>query len=325
MRTLATSVSDGVPADCGDGHSGGAVGSNDPPLRPSQPKPDKSHIAGLSLPLDSLIPPAEQQQAPKRSHRGSVGQTKRAKWTKKDWCWAGWNRGANEAYQGFYGVGNTGASTSSPQQQAANTGGASSVAAAMPGPALPKQRPFNRAYTMPAAAIDAAAATMGATSKAAMPARPIGPGAAPTTPASMVPVQSQATTARPVGQSPHWSIPAPLLPHTPITPVPPSSVTQADERLAACDSAAPGAASEPPLRPPVQGQAPATPSGQRHMIAAELPPSPPSMPRSGPAEGTTAPPSIKCSWITSSATPANDLGFDAFPGMPLSTSERCSA
>ena len=130
LQTPVAPASDGVPAASGDGLSGDASGSNDPPPlpkqpaasgnghsggtsgpNPSQPKPDKSHIAGLSLPLDSLIPPAEQQQAPKRSHRGSVGQTKKAKWTKKDWCWAGWNWGANEAYQGYYGADSMGGSS----------------------------------------------------------------------------------------------------------------------------------------------------------------------------------------------------------------------
>ena len=219
LQTPVAPASDGVPAASGDGLSGGASGSTDPPpLRkqpaasgnghsggtsgpnPSQPKPDKSHIAGLSLPLDSLIPrpPAEQQQAPKRSHRGSVGQTKKAKWTKKDWCWAGWNWGANEAYQGYYGADSMGGS--SIQNQASNAGGASSVAAAMPGPAAPKPRPYNRAYTMPAAAIDAAAVSMGATSKAAMPARPSGNAAPGMLPAAAVPpAQPQVSAARPVG------------------------------------------------------------------------------------------------------------------------------
>ena len=274
-----------------------ASGSNDPLPHPSQPKPDKSHIAGLSMPLDSLIPPAEQQQAPKRSHRGSVGQAKRAKWTKKDWCWAGWNWGANEAYQGYYDSDKVGSGSSSTQQPSQIAGGPSSVAAAMPGPAMPKPRPFNRAYTMPAAAIDAAAATMGATSKAAMPVRPSGSGAASVNlVADLAPAQPHIPAARPVGQSPHWSIPAPMMPHTmphtPITPGPPTRVAQADERLAACQSAHADGARDQSARPCVQSQAPRTPAGPRPATASELPPSPPSMLRSGPAEMPTSPPTM---------------------------------
>ena len=115
----------------------------------------------------------------------------------------------------------------------------STVAAAMPGPAMPKARPYNRAYTMPAAAIDAAAATLGAISKAAMHMRPnqdSGSGQCesdrrPCPHYASIFCQPQMPAARPVGQSPHWSIPAPLLPHTPMTPGPPVRVAQADERL----------------------------------------------------------------------------------------------
>ena len=307
LQSHASTASDAVPTASGDGLSGGASGSNDPlPLlrqstdsgngysggasgfNPSQPKPDKSHIAGLSLPLDSLIPPAEQQQAPKRSHRGSVGQSKKTKWTKKDWCWAGWNWGANEAYQGYYGADRMGGSST--PNQTSNAGSAPSVAAAMPGPALPKPRPYNRAYTMPAAAIDATAASMGATSKAAMPARPSGHAATSMPPAAAVaPAQPQVSAARPVGESPHWSIPAPLMPHTPITPGPPSRVFQADERLAACESACAGAERDQHLRSAVQGQAPDTPAGPRPVAAREPPPTPPTMPRPA-AEGPLVPP-----------------------------------
>ena len=224
---------DGTHRNACSAHAGQSAGSTDPAPHPSQPKPDKSHIVGLSLALDSLIPAAEQSQAPKRSHRGSVGQAKKAKWTSRDWCWAGWNWGANEAYQGYYDAQRAGSGQSS-QQPSHDAGQGRTVAAAMPGPAMPKPRPYNRAYTMPAAAIDAAAATLGATSKAAMPV-------SPSAGVPIIPDQGMALSSlpgrvathelRPVGQSPHWSIPAPLLPGSPASPGLPVRVAQADERL----------------------------------------------------------------------------------------------
>ena len=207
-----------------DDHAGVVFGSSDAHPHPSQPKPDKSHIAGLSLPLDSLIPAAEQPQASKRSHRGSVGQAKKAKWTSRDWRWAGWNWGADEAYQGYYDPSGVGSGTSSQPQPSRGACSGSAVAAALAGPAVPTARPYNRAYTMPAAAIDVSAATLGAMSKAAMPMRPQDSGIASVsqvaTPAPALPASMNLhmPDARPVGQSPYWSIPAPLPPHTPTTP-----------------------------------------------------------------------------------------------------------
>ena len=271
----------------GDGEAviGGASGSNDPRSTcTSMPKPDKSHIAGLSLPLDSLIPPEEpEKHGQKRSHRGSVGQSKKSKWTKRDWCWAGWNWGANEAYQGYYGAGaRDGTTAQSHVQQAAS---ASTVAAAIPGPAMPKPRPYNRAYTIPAAAIDAKAATMGATSKSSMPARASGLPAVGTPVAATPSAPLQCPDPRPVGQSPHWSIPAPLMPHTPITPGPPSRVLQADERLLRGDQHRLDGQADSHRRVARQDQAPDSPADPQPRETMAPPPTPPPMPRSAESSG----------------------------------------
>ena len=131
-----------------------------------------------------------------------MGQAKKATWTPGDWQWAGWSWGNRQAHQGYYHPGD-GSGFAPCQHQ--------SAAATQDPLAEPNQQQLCQDQRC-----------RNPVQRASADSVSIGQGHQPGPLIGLV---------RPVGQSPHWSIPAPLLPHTPTTPRQAVRVAAADDRL----------------------------------------------------------------------------------------------